>query len=398
MSPLSPRRTGDIALTTAAAAGRPAPPRMASPLRFALVLGLLYVFLVGIRFLETAIKTLGAGAAADIFAAVSHPLSGLGAGILATILVQSSSVSTATIVGLVGGGGLPVAAAVPMIMGANLGTTITSTLVALGHIRQGQEFRRALAGASMHDFFNLLTLAVALPLELATGFLSRSAIFLTDVLAGIAPADPGAASAPPLRVVVGLPVELLASALEGTGALPVIRAAILLLVGLALILGALASITRNMRLAMAGRFERAFNALVDRGAGAGAMALGAVMTIVVQSSSITTSILVPMVAAGVLSLKNAFPVTLGANLGTTVTALLASLATDRPEALTVALVHTLFNVFGIAVVYPVPQVRHVPLRLAVGLAGLAQRRKVWVVAYIVGLFIVLPLIAIAALR
>ena len=115
------------------------------------------------------------------------------------------------------------------------------------------------------------------------------------------------------------------------------------------------------------------------------------MTIAVQSSSITTSLLVPMCAAGVLTLRNAFPIMLGANIGTTVTALLASLATDNETGLTIALVHTLFNVGGVMIIYPIPFLRRIPLRLARILAVRAQRNMFWVVGYVVGVFILLPL-------
>jgi hypothetical protein len=96
----------------------------------------------------------------------------LSAGILATVLVQSSSVSTATIVGLVGAGTLGLPEAVPMIMGANIGTTVTNTLAALGNIRRSEEFRRGFAGATMHDMFNVL--AVGDPA--AAGALDRMAL------------------------------------------------------------------------------------------------------------------------------------------------------------------------------------------------------------------------------
>ena len=118
----------------------------------------------------------------------------------------------------------------------------------------------------------------------------------------------------------------------------------------------------------------------------------------VQSSSITTSLLVPLCAAGVLTLPNAFPIMLGANLGTTVTALLASLAADRTEGLTIALVHLLFNVSGILLFYPIPAVRHVPLRLAEGLAARAQRNPLWVICYLVGVFVVTPLVGYVLFR
>src|SRR5690606_28521203 len=104
--------------------------------------------------------------------------------------------------------------------------------------------------------------------------------------------------------------------------------------------------------------------VLSRGGGALALLMGLLVTMAVQSSSITTSLLVPLAASGVLSLANAYPVTLGANIGTTVTALLASLATNRPEALTIALVHTLFNVAGVLLFYPVPAMRRIPVALA----------------------------------
>ena len=104
------------------------------------------------------------------------------------------------------------------------------------------------------------------------------------------------------------------------------------------------------------------------------IAIGIVITVLVMSSSITTSILVPMVAAGVLSTRNAYPITLGANIGTTATALIASLAVVRPEGLVIALVHTLFNVCGILLLYPVPMLRNIPIRLAERTAAAAARR------------------------
>ncbi len=185
------------------------------------------------------------------------------------------------------------------------------------------------------------------------------------------------------------------SALAGTA--PALHGTLLLVMGLALIFAALSLITKTMRALMAGRIERSMNRMLDKGAGLGAMLLGVVVTILVQSSSITTSILIPMLAAGILTLGNAYPVTLGANLGTTITALLASVAAVAPEALTIAIVHTLFNLFGILVFYPVPLLRRIPMRLAQATADVAQRNRTWVVGYVGGLFVAVPLIGLLAL-
>jgi solute carrier family 34 (sodium-dependent phosphate cotransporter) len=117
----------------------------------------------------------------------------------------------------------------------------------------------------------------------------------------------------------------------------------------------------------------------------------------VQSSTITTSILVPLVAAGILTVRNAYPITLGANVGTTITALLASLAVLRPEGLTIALVHTLFNLTALALIYPVPAIRYIPVRTAERLAAAATERRSLVVAYVAGLFLVVPLLGVLIL-
>lgn len=96
--------------------------------RLVFALGLLYVFLVGVGLLEGGIRQFGEGFETQLLESVGNPLAGLFAGIAATVLVQSSSISTSTIVGLVGAGSLPVSLAVPMVMGANIGTTVTNTL------------------------------------------------------------------------------------------------------------------------------------------------------------------------------------------------------------------------------------------------------------------------------
>jgi solute carrier family 34 (sodium-dependent phosphate cotransporter) len=364
-----------------------------APVRGLLVLFFLYMFLVGIAFLEAGIAGMGADFQAGLMRSVSHPISGLCAGLLATVLVQSSSVSTATIVGMVGAGTLPVSLAVPMVMGANIGTTVTNTLASLGSIRRPDEFRRAFAAATVHDFFNILAVAVLLPLELATGFLSSAADWLSDLLHG-AEFDPSEPRRSPIRVAVRLPVGWAQGLIEPGQ----VAGFVFLAVGLALIFLALAFITRNMRRLVAGGVERAMNRLIGRGGGAIGILVGIAVTVAVQSSTITTSILVPLVAAGVLTLPSAYPITVGANIGTTITALLASLAVVRPEGLTIALVHTLFNLTATALIFPVRKIRLIPVRLAERIADLAVRRRTVVVLYMVGLFIVLPLLGLFLIR
>jgi solute carrier family 34 (sodium-dependent phosphate cotransporter) len=365
--------------------------------RVILVVFLLYLFLVGVKALESGIQGFGADFTDSLFKGVSNPLAGLFVGVLATVLVQSSSVTTATIVGLVGAGTLTVPLAVPMIMGANIGTTVTNTLASLGYLRRSSEFRRAFAGATMHDFFNILAVAVLLPLELATGFLSKAAAALAGFLGKSTDLEFESPDSP-IKAAVKAPVKLFENIVEGLGAHNTVLSILLLVLGLALIFVALAYITRNMKLVVAGRIERSMNVVLAKGGGITAMAIGLIMTVAVQSSSITTSVLVPMIAAGVLTLANAYPITLGANVGTTVTALLASLATDRPEGLVIALVHTLFNISGILIFYPIPQLRRIPLYLAGKLGAVAEVRKSLVIVYVIGAFVLVPLLGILILQ
>lgn len=359
--------------------------------RAVLVVALLYLFLVGVKMLEGGIKGLGSEYTDAVFAAVSNPIAGLLAGILATVLVQSSSVSTATIVGLVASGVVSVETAIPMIMGANIGTTVTNTLVSLTHIRRSTEFTRSFAAATMHDFFNFTAVAVFLPLELTTGFLSRSASALAELLAG---STSGGSFNSPIKAAVKWGAsaieEIPALITDHEIALPILIAVF----GIGLIFLALTSITRNMRLLVAERIERSLNEALAR-SGLIGMFVGAVVTISVQSSSITTSILIPLCAAGVLAVRNAYPITLGANVGTTITALIAAVGAGSVDALTIALTHTLFNIAGILLIYTIPSIRYLPVRAAEALASVAQRRKWLAFAYVAVVFLGLPVLGIA---
>ncbi len=354
------------------------------------LLALLYLFLVGVNALGGGFKSLGSGVLDSFFSATKNPFVGLMVGILATTLVQSSSVTTATIVGLVAAplNPLPIANAVPMIMGANIGTTVTNTIASLAHLRRKEEFRRAFAVATCHDFFNYLIVIILLPVELFTGFLAKSAAALAGMLSGVGGADFDS----PFKAAIKAgtkPIKGVADTIASGGGF---GAWIEIVIAGGLIVISLTLIVRVMRSSMKARVE----GLVTRALGKNpvvAMAIGAVSTVMVQSSSITTSLLVPLAGAGVLKLRQAFPVTLGANIGTTITGLLAAMAVTEgamAAGLTIALVHLLFNLVGTLLVYPFVPIRELPLRAAESLADLAVRSKKTAITYVVLLFYVLP--------
>lgn len=364
------------------------------PVRAVLVIGLIYLFLVGVSSLEGGIKVMGAETQERLFSNVDHPLAGLFIGLLGTVLVQSSSASTSVIVGLVASGALGVDDAVPMVMGANIGTTVTNTIVSLGHVRQSTEFRRALAAATVHDFFNVMAVIILLPLELATGVISSLAEWISGALVGSSGSDWES----PIKSWVKGPVGWIEDGLGAVFDSNNVLGTSLVLVGLVIVLASLIFITRNMKTLVAERVERSMNAILGRGGGLIAMVVGVLITVAVQSSSITTSILIPMSAAGVISLRNAYPVTLGANVGTTITALLAAMAASRPEALTVGLVHTIFNLAGILILYGIPVLRPLPIKAAETLAEVAVHRRSIALGYVIVAFVVVPLVGVAIFR
>ena len=361
-------------------------------LRAVLVIALLYLFLVGVKLLEGGIKGLGSEFTDALFDSVSNPLSGLFVGILATVLVQSSSVTTSTIVGLVAAGVIDVPAAVPMIMGANIGTTVTNTIVALGSVRRSDEFRLAFTAATMHDFFNVIAVAILLPLELATHFLSEWAASIATFIAG----GEGLTFESPIKGAVKWGAGLFENGYGTVVSNDTALAVIGIVLGIALIFLTLTFITKNMKVLVATRIERSLNAVLAK-SGLIGMVVGMIVTVAVQSSSITTSVLIPLVASGILLVRNAYPITLGANVGTTVTALLAAMAAGTVAGLTIAVTHTLFNVVAIAILYPWKRIRYIPVALASKLADLAVKHTGAAIAYVVGFFVVLPIVGILVL-
>ena len=358
--------------------------------RIATVLILLFIFLLGVQGLGDGFKLLGRDVVSGFFAATENPFIALVVGILATTLVQSSSVTTSMIVGLVAApeNPLPVANAIPMIMGANIGTTVTNSVVSLAHMGRKDEFLNAFSVATCHDFFNFLTVAALLPLEMATGFLRHSAVTLSLAFGDIG----GVKYESPLKGALTaalVPIKSLGSILftEGLG-----QAGFLIILSAMLIFTALFLLVTVMRLATRSRVEVFVNRFLDRSVIL-SMLVGVIVTVMVQSSSITTSLMVPLAGAGLLTLERAFPLILGANIGTTITALLATLAVSGANAhagVEIALIHLFFNISGILLIYPLPFLRRLPLAAAEKLAQVAVRSRKWAVLYVVGLFYGLP--------
>ena len=340
----------------------------------------LYLFLVGIKGLSSGIKHLGGDFAKEIMSTTSDPFIALFIGILATTLFQSSSTTTSIIVGMVSGGALTLTGAIPMIMGANIGTTVTNTIVSIGHINRGNEFKRAFAASTVHDFFNILAVLILLPLEIAFGILEKVSIGLGTLLFGTISTEEVFKS--PIKAAIKWGAKHLESLSFDNNAFYIVLSVLLTFL-------MLYSIVKLLRSLVLDNIKQYFDRYIFKTA-LRAIVFGMILTIMVQSSSITTSTIVPLAAAGVVTLRQLYPFTLGANIGTTVTALLASL-TLNVTAMVAAFAHLFFNIFAIIIIFLNPFLKKIPIKLAEWMASAAIKNKFIPIIYLILFFFVLPL-------
>lgn len=351
---------------------------------------LVYTLLIGVTVIGEGFKWLTGGAegAATIFAFASNPIVGVILGTLATALVQSSSTVTSVIVGMVAGG-LPVSIAVPMIMGANMGTTITNTIVSLGDFSERETFKNAFQAATVHDFFNLYSVAIFLPLEMLFHPLERSAGVVAGLFAGDSSASIQHANfvSAVTKPVAGFLIDLL-------GLLPsaTLGASLVILSGIGLIIGSVLYLGRLLNAVMTGKARAVFEATLGGRREKGVLS-GTLVTVLVQSSSTSTSLIVPLAGAGILTTRQVFPFTMGANIGTCITALLAATAitgANEAVALQIALVHLFYNVFGVIFFLYIPFLYELPIRSAMWLGNLIESNRSWAFGYILGVFFLVP--------
>jgi sodium-dependent phosphate cotransporter len=399
----------------------------------------LYFFLFGLELLGSGAKVMGGCAAGSLFGDDTNPVAGVMVGILATVLLQSSSTTTSIIVSLVGAGSVSVRQGIYMVMGANIGTSVTNTIVAMGQMGNGDQLERGFAGATVHDMFNFLTVAILLPVEVITGYL----YWLTKACVKNFQTQDGESWEGPVKKWVGplsnkviiankkvvetvskggsctefYPIECedpsnptkstcsvrgLIDCDKGTDICPAFFQAtadraddqtsgfVAFFMGLVILFVCLFGMVKVLQKMLLGMSTRIIYKATNVN-GYLAMFIGMGLTILVQSSSITTSTFTPIVGLGVIRLEQMYPITLGANIGTTVTGLLAALLSDA-NAMQVALAHLFFNVTGIIIWYPIPILRNVPMHAA---RQLGKATRVWrgfPAVYILVMFFLVPLI------
>jgi len=481
--------------------------------------------------MSDAFKALGGKDASELLSGVDNPIAGVMLGVLATVLLQSSSTTTSILVSMVDAGAISIRTGIPMVMGANIGTTVTNTIVSFGHVKNPEELARAFTGATVHDVFNLLNVAFFLPLEVISHFLEEFSQFLIDnikqndgdkwegpvkKLVGdyskriisinkdklkdlasdkcdaycdmddCAPNSKyffgenedeekcytDAASAAELNAPfnfvsddsesivfsqsysVGSDYWEAGSALEAFGCektkckkLPnfeldendiiqnpdysdavyqdwvnaggsacdpddwiaepcegqVVKGGVFydwgwsdseiggvgLAMSLIILTVCIVALVKVLTRVMKGPASLWLNKALGYN-GYLAMLIGVLVTLLVQSSSVTTSTLTPLVGIGVIDVHQMFPLTLGANVGTTGTGLLAALVSSKPEALQLAFCHLFFNVFGILLWYPIPAVRQFPIKVALWLGKTTATYRWFPFAYTGIVFVAIP--------
>ncbi len=344
------------------------------------IAGTFLLFVLALDLMTSSLQHLGKNAIDTIVFATANPFTGLFIGLLITAILQSSSTTTALTVALVASGSITLENATPVIMGANVGTTITSTIVSLGFINKKNEFRRAVAAGTYHDFFNILTVIILFPLEYHYGFLSSMAQGISNLFhtGETVIANPAPHSWISFEWITGFLIKFIP--------VPFFLAtvALVLLFVSVLIFRRLISNLLDARLPET--FSRFFFKSPLK-----SFAWGLITTSAIRSSTITTSVVVPIVAKKIVRLKQAAPFIMGANVGTTVTAIIAALLyTNSSETLSIALVHFLFNCIGVLVFFPLSLLRKIPIALARAMGKLTLKYRLAGLVYLLTTFFFLP--------
>lgn len=336
------------------------------------------VFLLSIELMGISIAELTGGMVDSISAVTANPFIGLFIGLLSTALLQSSSTTTSIAVATVASGAISLQNAIPIVLGANVGTTITSTIISMSYISKHKEFRRAVAAGTSHDFFNILTVLLLFPLEAKYHFLEKSSAYISSLIhvTGRSSSNHGSFG---FTSIFENSTDWVVSTFG-----PIFS----LLLGMVLLFACIKFISKWLYKILIGRTKDRFENAVFKNKYR-AFGWGLVITSVAQSSSLTTSLIVPLVATGKVKVKKAFQFILGANIGTTITALLAAIFQSE-AAISLAIVHLLFNLTGVLLFFFIPYLSQFPVFLAKRMGILTTRVRLVGFAYIFMAFFLLP--------
>ena len=340
----------------------------------------LLLFLVALELMVTSLQHLSKDVTETILLATVNPFIGFFIGLLITAILQSSSTTTALVVAFVSSGALTLQSSIPIIMGANVGTTITAMIVSFGFFNRRKEFRRALSAGSFHVFFNLLTVFILFPLEYYYDLISSSSLLIAQYIITPSPklVLPVAQTRDISDSIVNYLIEIVPS--------PFIISAFALILLFASIILFRRLISTLLKAKSPEAFARFFFQNQWKSFG-----WGLLTTAAIRSSTITTSVVVPIVAKKIATLRQAAPFIMGANVGTTITAFIAAaLNANTSSAISIAIAHFLFNFIGVLLFFPIPVLRRLPMELASGLGKLTLKYRLVGFVYLLLTFFFIP--------
>ncbi len=344
-----------------------------------IVLFLLSIDMTGLTIGEMAVDRL-----ALIIEVTSNPFVGLFVGLLSTALLQSSSTTTSITVAAVASGAIELQDAIPIVMGANIGTTITSTIVSMSFISNSEEFKKAVSVGTTHDFFNILSVLIFFPLEIHYHLLEHASLFILSFF-----------SIENLSLATVFKLNFTSFAgMINVRIVNLFGAVVSLILAIVMLFACIKFISRLFRITLTGKTKNQLETIIFSNR-LKSFGWGLILTSGVQSSSLITSLIVPLVTTGKVRIIRAFQFILGANIGTTITAFFAAIF-KSDAAISLAMVHFLFNLIGVLIFLFVPYLNKLPIYLAEQLGAITARMRIFGFIYILTTFFLIPFMLIYA--
>jgi sodium-dependent phosphate cotransporter len=345
----------------------------------------------------------------DMIGSTKAPITGLALGVIGTALVQSSSaVVAATMVSMstMVAGGLPLDASmrfgVPMVLGANIGTTITNTLVIFG-VRRGmttKEFGETIPAVIVDDVYEALTISLFFIIEMTTGLISNTVLWLGDIFTDALKMEQVFATFDKtiIDIIIKEPIVKPMSNLMTGFFGPRNGGFALFVIWFAIIIFSMGLITKGLENIIAMEWEdkvlAAFRSPV-RG-----FFTGFSITWLVGSSSIGSSLVIPFLATKVVNLKKAYPYLCGCNMATTVDlSQIYGYVAGGVVGMMLGSAHVLLNIMAL-LLWLVSPLRFVPVAISERLGKILVSNKnasLSLVAWVIFVFFLMPLIVIYVL-
>ncbi|VDI67023.1 solute carrier family 34 (sodium-dependent phosphate cotransporter), partial [Mytilus galloprovincialis] len=330
------------------------------------LLALLYTFVCTLDFLSSAFRLLGGKAVGEALSSsvlASNPIAGLMIGVLSTVLVQSSSTSTTVVVSMIS------ADKVATGYLYRLSKAIIDSLPQSNGTVSEPEFLKAITKPFTSFIVSIDSGVIA---KLAQGKDEN----VTTMMKGGVMKDIGWND-------------------TNTGILLLVLSLIILCICLVLIVKLLHSV-------LSGKIAKIIRRIVNANSkgclgfltGLLAILIGAGLTFLVQSSSIFTSACTPLVGLGIIHIDRMYPMTLGANIGTTGTSLLAAFASagsgNFDNTLQIALCHLFFNLTGVFAFYIIYPMRKLPIGAAKFMGNVTANYRWFALVYLISMYFLFP--------